>query len=165
MKKYIGTKIIEAKPMNRGDYNKYRGWQIPANENPEDDGYLVKYSDDYESWSPKEQFDKAYRCFEDGMEFSKAIELLKLGYRLARKGWNGKKMCIFLTKGSDVEYKNLKEHNQNALVCARSEDIKNEDQLVHISDHIDMIAADGSITIGWQPSQVDMLAEDWEIVQ
>ena len=29
MKKYIGTKMIEAKPMNRGDYNKYRGWTIP----------------------------------------------------------------------------------------------------------------------------------------
>ena len=47
MKKYVGTKVIEAKPMNRGDYNNYRGWQIPADENPEDTGYLVKYSDDY----------------------------------------------------------------------------------------------------------------------
>lgn len=26
MKGYIGTKIIAAKEMNRGDYNKYRGW-------------------------------------------------------------------------------------------------------------------------------------------
>lgn len=165
MKTYIGTKIIEAKPMNRGDYNKYRGWTIPADENPADEGYLVKYSDDYISWSPKEQFDKAYRCFEGGMEFSKAIELLKMGYRLARKGWNGKKMCIFLTKGSDVEYKNMKEHNKEALICARSEDIKNEEQLIHICDHIDMIAADGSIVVGWFASQTDMLAQDWQIVQ
>ena len=49
MDKYIGTKIIEAKSMNRGDYNKYRGWDIPENENPDDEGYLVKYSDGYES--------------------------------------------------------------------------------------------------------------------
>ena len=34
MKKYIGTKMIEAKPMNRGDYNTYRGWNIPKDENP-----------------------------------------------------------------------------------------------------------------------------------
>ena len=30
MKRYIGTKIIKAEPMTRGDYNKYRGWQIPV---------------------------------------------------------------------------------------------------------------------------------------
>ena len=61
MKKYVGCKEVEAKPMNRGDYNKYRGWTIPVGENPEDEGYLVKYSDGYESWSPKKQFDEAYR--------------------------------------------------------------------------------------------------------
>lgn len=60
MKTYIGIKKIEAEPMNRGDYNKYRGWTIPADENPADDGYLVKYPDGYESWSPKSAFDKAY---------------------------------------------------------------------------------------------------------
>ena len=52
MQKYIGTKQIEARPMTRGDYNNYRGWQIPAEENPADEGYLVRYSDGYESWSP-----------------------------------------------------------------------------------------------------------------
>ena len=49
MKKYVGTKVIEASPMTRGDYNNYRGWQIPEDENSEDAGYLVKYSDDYVS--------------------------------------------------------------------------------------------------------------------
>ena len=28
MKKYVGTKIIEAKEMNLGDYNNYRGWKM-----------------------------------------------------------------------------------------------------------------------------------------
>lgn len=60
MQKYIGVKRIEARPMTRGDYNVYRGWQIPANENPADEGYLVKYRDGYESWSPKEIFEEAY---------------------------------------------------------------------------------------------------------
>lgn len=53
MKKYVGVKLIEAKPMTRGDYNNYRGWTIPKDEDPKDEGYLVKYSNDYESWSPK----------------------------------------------------------------------------------------------------------------
>lgn len=57
MKKYVGTKMIEAKQMNRGAYNDYRGWKIPLDEDPADEGYLVKYSDGYESWSPKKQFE------------------------------------------------------------------------------------------------------------
>ena len=60
MKNYIGTKRIEAEPMTRGDYNKYRGWTIPADKNPEDEGYIVKYSNDYISWSPKQAFEEAY---------------------------------------------------------------------------------------------------------
>ena len=65
MKKYIGTKRLEAKQMTRGDYNKYRGWTIPENENPDDEGYLIKDSDGYESWSPKKQFDDVYRVCSD----------------------------------------------------------------------------------------------------
>ena len=60
MKNFIGTKLIQAKPMNLGDYNKFKGWDIPKNENPNTEGYMVKYSDDYISWSPKEVFEKAY---------------------------------------------------------------------------------------------------------
>ena len=45
MKRYIGTKIIEAQPMNRAEYNVYRNWELPANENGEDEGYLVEYLD------------------------------------------------------------------------------------------------------------------------
>ncbi len=35
-KKYIRCHIVKATPMTRGDYNKHRGWEIPANENPAD---------------------------------------------------------------------------------------------------------------------------------
>jgi len=61
--KYIGVKMIEAKAMNLGDYNKYRGWQIPADEDPAREGFLVKYEDGYVSWSPATVFEKAYRKF------------------------------------------------------------------------------------------------------
>lgn len=60
MKKYIGVKQVEAKPMTRGEYNDYQGWTVPADENPADEGYLVKYEDGYVSWSPIEVFNKAY---------------------------------------------------------------------------------------------------------
>ena len=65
MKVYIGTKIIQAEPMNLGDYNNHRGWEIPKDENPEREGYLVKYEDGYESWSPKEVFERCYREITD----------------------------------------------------------------------------------------------------
>lgn len=60
MEKFIGIKKIEAEPMTRGDYNDFRGWNIPADENPADEGYIVKYSDGYVSWSPKQAFEEAY---------------------------------------------------------------------------------------------------------
>lgn len=60
LKNYIGCKQIKAKPMTRGKYNEYRGWVLPDNENPADNGYLVQYSDNYVSWSPCEIFEKHY---------------------------------------------------------------------------------------------------------
>jgi hypothetical protein len=68
---YIGAKTICAVAMNRLAYNKLRGWTLPADENGDDEGYLVEYLDGgkpnlegyagYVSWSPKEQFENAYR--------------------------------------------------------------------------------------------------------
>ena len=56
---YIGVKMVEAKPMNLGDYNRYREWTQPENEDPSREGYLVVYKDGYESWCPKEAFEEA----------------------------------------------------------------------------------------------------------
>lgn len=75
MKKYIGSKLIEAEPMNRGEYNAYRGWSIPADENPEDEGYLVRYSDDYVSWSPKAIFDAAYLQVDDNKALPSGVSI------------------------------------------------------------------------------------------
>lgn len=157
MKQYIGTKIIQAKPMNRGEYNKYRGWEIPADENPEDEGYLVKYKDGYESWSPKETFEETYRE-SYGLTFGVAIELLKKGEKVARIGWNGKGMFLVMTEGSVVPTENMR----NDAVRKYYEENQEED--VKICPHIDMKAADGTMVIGWLASQTDMLAEDWLIV-
>ena len=72
MKSYMGVKIIDAKPMNLGDYNVHRGWAIPSNETPEREGYLVRYPDGYESWSPKEAFESAYLPLEDPTKITQA---------------------------------------------------------------------------------------------
>ena len=94
MKDYIGVKVVAAEPMSRGEYNAYRGWKIPSDENPADEGYHIRYSDGYESWCPKKQFYEAYRrC--DNMTFGIAIEALKKGKKVARAGWNGRK-CFYI---------------------------------------------------------------------
>ena len=149
MKRFIGTKVIEAKPMTRGEYNRYRGWQLPADENPADEGYLVKYSDDYESWSPKKQFDEAYReC--DNMTFGLAIEAMKKGMKVARKGWNGKKQYIELA--SNISYVNAGKE----IVNCEHDAIGNK--------AIAFVGTSG-VQMGWLASQADMLAEDWVIVE
>jgi hypothetical protein len=61
MERYIGTKVIVAEPMNRGDYNTLKGWTIPPDENPLDEGYVVEYGDFHVSWSPKSTFERSYR--------------------------------------------------------------------------------------------------------
>ena len=68
---YEGTKRLYAQPMTRGQYNAYRGWKLPADESPADEGYLVEYVDGgklndvrhtgYISWSPKEVFERNYK--------------------------------------------------------------------------------------------------------
>lgn len=61
MKTYIGTKIIEAVPAIRKGGKIYEeGCAIPRSMDPEEKGYKVRYSDGYESWSPKDVFEKAY---------------------------------------------------------------------------------------------------------
>lgn len=81
MDTYVGSKIIKAEKMTRGDYNTYRGWTIPANENPNDEGYHVKYSDNYESWSPKKQFEEAYRLYDTEKLPATAILMISDDYK------------------------------------------------------------------------------------
>ena len=62
MKKYLGTKLVTAKPMTRAEAEVVLGKFIkPAKQEYSGEGYLVRYEDGYQSWSPKEVFDKAYK--------------------------------------------------------------------------------------------------------
>lgn len=89
------------------------------------------------------------------MNFGAAIEALKQGKRVARTGWNGKGMFVYLTKGVDVT-----QARDNAL-----DEIIRVNGFCKINSHIDMKAADDSIVCGWLASQTDMLSEDWIEIQ
>lgn len=65
MKKYIGTKQIEAEPMTMGEaFEKglLQAGRVPTEAENGKAGYHVKYKDGYESWSPAEPFEEAYKC-------------------------------------------------------------------------------------------------------
>ena len=161
-KTYIGTKVIHALPMTRQAYNDYRGWQLPDNEDGSDDGYLVEYVDGgkandprhagYISWSPKDVFERAYRPVEN-MSFGLAIEALKAGKKVARAGWNGKGMFLFLVPGSTFKV------NRPPLMGIYPEGTE-----INYCPHIDMKTADGKV-VPWLASQTDVLAEDWAVVE
>lgn len=167
MKTFIGTKIIQATPMTRGHYNAYRGWDLPANENGADAGYLVEYTDGgkpnhpghegYISWSPKAQFENAYRET-TGLTFGLAIEAMKAGKRVARAGWNGKGMYLWLMPAATVPVEWCKEPHLKQL----AEENGGSFEALGV---IRMKTADNKVLTGWLASQTDMLAEDWTIVE
>ena len=94
--------------------------------------------------------------------FEWALMNLKNGAKVQRKGWNGKGMFIYLTTETEVSAANLRSDTAQNLF---GNDLVEGNTIVKINSHIDMKTADGSITIGWLASQVDMLAEDWRVVE
>lgn len=162
MKTYIGTKLIQARPMTRAAYNEYRNWVLPDNEEGSDEGFLVEYLDGgkpndsrhagYISWSPKAQFEGAYRET-GGITFGLALEALKRGFKVARAGWNGKGMFVYLVPAASYQAQTgvAKEYfGETAMVSyAAYMAIKNVNETVST----------------WVPSVNDCLAEDWEIVE
>lgn len=165
MKQFIGTKIVQAEPAFRftGVKPDYKapgqignedtialledgGWEIADKE----EGYKVRYEDGYESWSPKAVFEAAYRQT-NGMNLGLALEAAKMGERIARAGWNGKGMYVFLA--DEVSF------HTDADIS------EFEDTGVPVLGCLCMRTADRSICPGWLASQADMLADDWMILE
>ena len=81
MKQYIGTKIVKAEPMTRGNYNNYRGWQIPSDEDPMDEGYLMEYENGHEQWLPKEMFETDYIEYDKNKLPATAVGMISIDYK------------------------------------------------------------------------------------
>ena len=151
MDKYIGTKLVEAEPAVRAFGQVYTTERPELRPGEYEDGYKVRYPDGYESWSPKDVFEEAYRPTEC-MNFGLAIEAMRKGKKVARRGWNGKGMFLFL--GTDIEL-----HTEADLSCASN--LEGDLTLPSIV----MKTADDRFCVGWLASQADMLAYDWEVVK
>ena len=87
LKQYIGTKTVKAEPMVKSAAVA-KGWARASEGNPDTPGYHVQYTNPdgstYDSWSPKDVFEKSYQIAEDfkdrlEIEFKELrIRLLKL---------------------------------------------------------------------------------------
>lgn len=156
MKKYIGTKIIEAVPAIRKGGTVYEKDQpIPKSMDHEEDGYKVRYADGYESFSPKDVFEEAYRPIV-GMNFGLAIEAAKQGKKITRRGWNGKGMWVICRSG----YPDSIPCNKNTADAVGIP----EGTLFKVRPYLQMKCVDDTFQM-WLASQSDILAEDWEIVE
>jgi len=100
----------------------------------------------------KEFLDSNYKDIEKNkFTFGEAVELLKMGYMVAREGWNGKGMFLFLVSGSKFKV------SRKPLLGIYPEGTEIEYQ-----PHIDMKTAQGTV-VPWLASQSDILAEDWVV--
>lgn len=65
LKKYIGTKVVEARPMNEIDAESIGYARKNSDHHEYREGYHVRYTNPdgstYDSWSPKDVFEKAYK--------------------------------------------------------------------------------------------------------
>lgn len=162
MQTYYGTKRLKATPMTRLEYNNLRGWQLPADEDGADAGYLVEYADGgtpnvpgyagYVSWSPKDVFEASYRPI-DQLLFGHALEVLRAGGSVARAGWNGKGLAVKF-QPAFIDPDSLKAN----LGFLYLEYPRNEEGSGN------PIYPEGC-RVPWIASQTDMLADDWMVLK
>lgn len=158
MTEYIGTKCVCARPMSKNEYARYDGRRNELVD-VDEPGYLVEYEDGYVSWSPKGIFEDSYRS-SGTMTFGDALVLLKRGFKVARKGWNGKGMFLFRSSAQIIKFEDLKGNAAKFL----NFDVTGT-TVACFNQRIDMKTADGSIAVGWTASQDDMLADDWMVLE
>lgn len=220
--------------MTRGDaWGKHLLREKPSTENFDDEGYHVRYEDGYESWSPKDTFEKAYKIADtfldrlhiemrdlyekmdklspfiesgkidevvadkyqnyllrlqhrimsryinvlecrigrlDGspeaplhqMSFGDAIEILKQGGAIRRKGWNGKGLMVFKQVPAHIE-SDVIPKMQSLPQSAKDLILKGKGFIDYTSQCLIYNENTGRAD-SWVPSISDVFAEDWEIV-
>lgn len=90
--------------------------------------------------------------------FGQAIESLKFGRKVARKGWNGKGMFLWLKPFALVKSEWCKDPKLKEIAD------KNGGEIEALGT-ICMKTADDKILTGWLASQSDILANDWVLVE
>ena len=99
-----------------------------------------------------EDYAKSEECL---VSFGTAVEALKGGVKMARKGWNGKGLFVVYQKGYPD---GIPCNKQTAAAWGM-----NEGDLFKCEPYLQIKTTDGSHAM-WVPSIRDVLAEDWEYI-
>ena len=116
--------------------------------------------DGYVSWLPKLAFEEQYK--DDNLTFGQAVEFVKQGKKVARKGWNGKGMYLLLVVGECVT-EQINDCYGDPERYEVGADGYEKGQSIPVLNAIYMKTADNKL-VPWLASQTDMLSEDWQIV-
>jgi hypothetical protein len=128
-----------------------QGDMVARNPRNHDDQWLVTKEYFHANFEPFVESEPS--PIASGLNFGEAIQALKTGNKVARTGWNGKGMFLFLVPGSTFKV------NRAPLLGIYPEGTE-----INYNAHIDMKTADNKI-VPWLASQTDVLAEDWYIVE
>ena len=96
------------------------------------------------------------------MDFGEALKALKNGRKVARMGWNGKGMFLWLKPATEVKAEWCKDPLLTALAEANGGSVQ---ALGTICMFTHDSTGRKAIITGWLASQSDMLLEDWIVVE
>ena len=94
------------------------------------------------------------------LDFGKALSYLKQGRRVARKGWNGKNMFLWLKPATTIKSEWCKDPELKKLVDENGGELE---ALGTICMYTHDSSGRNAVLTGWLASQSDMLLEDWYV--
>ena len=97
----------------------------------------------------------------ENLKFGEAVEALKQGKRVARTGWNGKGLFIFMQVPSEIDAK-IVPGMQSLPQSVKDEFVKRGGN-IRYKNQVAMVYPDNTI-YGWVASPSDVLEEDWCIL-
>lgn len=113
----------------------------------------------------------------DVMSFGAALEVAKKGGLIARQGWNGKGIFVFMRPADELHIdmvidkvkslpQSVKDYYMRDVTDGSGKRIypADENDKVKFTAYLCMKAADGTIVNGWLASQTDMLSNDWVVL-
>lgn len=164
--KYIGVKIVEAVPMTAlaAEYKKYKTAEF-EDLHP---GYEVTYPEGYKSWCPKEVFDEHNRPL-NAMTYGMAIECMRLGMAVARRGWNGKDMFICAQIHSNIPgtiVPNMQSLPQMAKDIIMNSELmhRTDTNTLNYENQMLIVNTKTLVANSWVASSSDTFAEDYYVV-
>lgn len=93
----------------------------------------------------------------ENLNFGEAIEALKKGEKVARKGWNGKGMFLWLKQEVSIKAEWCKDPELKTIVEENGGSIRGLGTIC-------MLTAKKEVLTGWSPNQLDILSDDWMIL-